>query len=179
MILDEIIYRKINPNEAKLYRKIRLECLKNYPNRFGSSYEQQKQKPKLGFENYIEKSHPEKFVVGAFYQNKIIGICGFHRHNDKRCKHRGEIIQMYVKESNQGNGIGFNLLQKTIDEGFKINGLTQIELGVVTNVKAACRIYEKAGFKEAGLLKNFFYVNDDSNGSYLDERLMVLFKENR
>lgn len=80
---------------------------------------------------------------------------------------------MYVQPNYQGNGIGLKLLDATIKEAFQIQGLEQIELGVMSNIKAACRTYEKAGFQEYGLQKNVFKTENFT----CDQRFMVLFKK--
>ncbi len=169
---NNIEYRKIRPEETEAYRAIRLESLKEYPNSFGSVYAQQVDKPKLGLQPQIEERNPERFIVGAFDQNKLIGLCGFVRLADMRCRHRGEIIQMYVKNEYQGKNIGFQLLQATIEKAFLLAGLEQIELGVMTHVPSACRLYEKSGFVEMGVQKNYLRQGDFVS----DHRLMILNK---
>ena len=111
--MKKIEYRKLRSSESKKYRFLRLESLEKYPNSFGSKYEEQKQREKLAFENFIEQSNPECFIIGAILQDKLIGICGFYRHTDIDCNHRGEIIQMYVQPEYQGNQIVIALICKS------------------------------------------------------------------
>jgi len=120
---ENIEYRKLESNESKKYRFLRLESLEKYPNSFGSKYVEQKQREKLTFENYIENSNSECFIVGAFDHDDLISFCGLHRLKDENCRHRGEIIQMYVQPIHQGKQIGFNLLKQTIAEAFKTGGI--------------------------------------------------------
>lgn len=170
--MDKIDYRKLKPNESKYYRFLRLESLEKYPNSFGSKHEDEKQKGKLAFENYIETSDPDCFIVGAIFQDTLVAICGFHRLKDDR-NHLGEIIQMYVQPKHQGNQIGFNLLRATITAAFEIIGLEQIELQVITDLKAVNKIYEKIGFQECGLQQRSYKKEE----VYYDLRSMVLFRE--
>lgn len=46
-------YRLLNNNEFFLYRFIRLECLKEYPNNFGPSYSEEADSVTLKFSQYI------------------------------------------------------------------------------------------------------------------------------
>lgn len=169
----QLTYRKLKPNETGLYRLLRLESLKEYPDNFGSDYEAQKSKPKLGFEAYIEQESIDKFILGAFDNDKLVSICGFYRQQDSRSNHRGEIIQMYVKPNYQGRHIGQTILQTTIETAFELKGMEQIELGVFSNSKVALKIYDKAGFKQYGLHKNCLKSND----GYIDLSLMVLHRD--
>ena len=165
-----IQYRKLISNDSKLYRDLRLESLKEYPDSFCSSYADQVVKPKLAFETYIEQGHSDKIIIGAFLEDRSIGICGFYRTDEGRSEHRGEIIQMYVKPDFQGKNIEQTLLQATLDEAFALPDLEHIELGVLTNGQAANRVYERAGFQEYGLQKNFF----KKGNAYSHQRLMVI-----
>lgn len=168
----EIRYRKLTSQESGLYRTIRLECLKNAPEYFGSTYDEQIALPKLAFESYIEAQTPDKFTVGAFDEDKLIGICSVSLETRKKTKHIGEIIQMYVKPEYKGNKIGLHLLQTAMQAAFANPDIEQLLLSVVTTNEPANRVYDEAGFKEYGRLKNNF----KADGSYMDQRLMVYYR---
>lgn len=70
-------YRRIKANESTAYRAIRLESLQSYPNSFGSSFEEQKQKKKLGFEQYIEKLIPKISLWVLFMSISLLGFVVF------------------------------------------------------------------------------------------------------
>jgi len=167
-----IVYRKLQPGDSGIYREIRLESLKNDPDGFGSSYEDEVKAAKLGYETYIEEQTAGRFVFGAFDDEKLIGICGYYQETSKKIRHRGTIIQMYVNRNYRGQKIGRTLLEKTIAEAFANKEVELLVLGVVTENKSAHFIYEQAGFKEYGLLRNLLKEGD----KYFDERLMVLYR---
>ncbi|WP_456437151.1 GNAT family N-acetyltransferase [Psychroserpens sp.] len=168
----DIKIRKLLPNESNSYRVLRLECLKNYPKNFTSNYQDEKAKPKLLFQPYIETSDLNNFVIGAFQNNNLVGICGFNRHERTKVNHSGIIIQVYVNPEYQGNSIGLNIVKSTLDEAFKINGIEQIEIDVITVNKNAAKIYEKIGFETYGIQNNFLKIDD----SYYDHKMMMIFK---
>ena len=169
----DITYRRLSTIDLEQYRSIRLESLKEYPDSFGASYEDQKNKKKLGFEEYIEQELPDKFIVGAFDNAQLLGICGFFRKENSKRMNAGEIIQMYVKPKFQSNKVGYWLLQAVLVEAFKIAEIENIELGVFANNQNANTLFDNAGFEEYGFKEN--YVND--NGARLDRRLMVLSRD--
>ncbi|PCH96753.1 MAG: GNAT family N-acetyltransferase [Bacteroidetes bacterium] len=168
-----ITYRKLSSKDLVDYREIRLESLKEYPDSFGASYEDQKIKKKLGFEEYIEQEHPDKFIVGAFDNTQLVGICGFFREDNAKRMNAGEIIQMYVKSKYQSNKVGYWLLQATLDEALRIKEIDNVELGVYASNQSANTLCEKAGFEEYGFKENQF--ND--RGTQLNRRLMVLSRD--
>jgi RimJ/RimL family protein N-acetyltransferase len=145
----KISYRKLGPVDARQYRGIRLESLKLYPESFGSTFEEQSKLPKLMFEKSLEQPVDDRFVIGAFDQKTLIGICGFIPFvldNSLGFSNAGEIIQMYVRSAYSGRKIGLGLVKAVIDEAFKISGLEQIVLGVQEGNMSAIRVYEQAGF---------------------------------
>ena len=73
----KISYRKLGSAETRQYREIRLESLKLHPESFGSTFEEQSKLPKLMFEKALEQPVDDRFVIGAFDQKVLIGICGF------------------------------------------------------------------------------------------------------
>jgi len=170
-IMNEITYRILQPADAPAYRAIRLEALRLFADNFGSSYEDESAKPKLAFETYIEQQTPGKFIVGAFDNNVLIGICGFARQDAKKTQHGGTIIQMYVNAQYSGKGYGLALLQTTVQRAFSLPGVEQLILGVVGANINAIKIYERAGFTAVGVWPNYFMLD---NGQYLNQVLMVL-----
>jgi ribosomal protein S18 acetylase RimI-like enzyme len=146
----DITYRKLGAADSKLYRVIRLESLREFPESYGSVYEEQRQLPKLRFEEILEEPVDASFMVGAFDRGTLIGICGFLPFipsDEHGFQNAGVIIQVYVKSSYSGRKVGVNLVKAVIDEAFKLPDIEQILLEVVNNNAAAIRVYEQAGFQ--------------------------------
>ena len=170
--MSKITFRKLLSADSQSYRAIRLECLKNFPQYFGTSYDEQIILPKLAYELYIESGDSNHFTVGAFDGDALIGICSFNRDGRGKVKHIGEIVQMYVKPEYAGQKVGLRLIEAMIAEAFSDESVEQLLLNVVTTNVSANRVYEQAGFVEYGRLKNNFKYN----GTYADQRMMVLFR---
>jgi len=168
----DIQIRKLLPNESISYQELRLQCLKNYPKYFTTNYKDEKTKKKLFFQPHIEKSDTNIFVIGAFNNNNLIGISGFKRHDRKKINHGGIIIQVYVNPEYQGKNIGSNIIKHTLNEAFKLNGIEQIEIGVISINDNAEKIYKKMGFEEFGLQKNYLKIDS----VYYDHKMMMIFK---
>lgn len=168
----DITIRKLKPEESNSYRDLRLQCLKNYPLNFTSNYDNEKGKHKLFFQSAIEEGDINNFVLGAFYNNSLIGISGFNRYERKKIAHKGRIIQVYVNRDYQAKQIGLRLIKSTIKEAFKLKGIEQIEIDVIASNHKAEKLYKKLGFTEYGTQKNFMKVNN----TYFDHKMMMLFK---
>lgn len=137
-------YRPLQPEESKIYRAIRLESLKKYPESFGASYEEALKTEKFRIESDIEDQTPERFVYGAFTDQQLIGICVFVKGENKT----GNIYQMYVKKDFQGQNIGFGLIQAVINEVKNRFNTIEILLEVTSGNDQAFYLYRKIGFKE-------------------------------
>jgi len=169
----KVTYRLLQPSEAKDYRRLRLESLQFFPNSFGANYEEQKAKKQLAFETYIKEQTPDKFIMGAFSNTTILGICGFYRNTDQREQHKGAIIQMYVSASYRGQQIGTSLLVTTLEKAFQIKEVEHINLGVYANNEAAVHLYKKAGFTTYGVEKNCMKIGE----KYMDLIEMVIRRD--
>lgn len=167
-----ITIRKLQPQESPLYREVRLACLKNIPQFFGYTYEEEILNPKLKFEAFIESDTREHFMFGAFDQEKLIGIAGFERMKRQRDRHRGELVQVYVDANYRGQNLGEKLVRRVLEHAFTLAGLEQAQLSVVAGNKTAIALYEKLGFKTFAVQPKYFKVGE----TYLDQQFMLLFK---
>jgi len=168
----EVVYRKLKPDETGIYRQIRLECLRQFPDWFGSTYEESIKLEKLHGEKIIEQAKPEKFILGAFSGDALIGICACSRELRRKTGHRAEITQVYIKPEFQGKKIGEGMIRAMIKEAFLDEEVEQLELGVETTNASAIGLYEKVGFEHCGHIKHYF----KDRGRYFDEYLMILYR---
>ncbi len=169
----QIVYRKLNNNEAQDFRRVRLECLKTFPESFGTLYKDEAEKPKLYFEEVIEQDLVDIFFLGAFSGDDLIGIAGFVRGNRTKTRHRGEIVSMYVNPDFHGQKVGENLLRALLKAVFDLDDIESIELTVVADNDSAVRLYERIGFETFGVQKNYFKLGE----KYWNQRFMQLTKE--
>lgn len=142
----KLITRILEPNESKLYREIRLDSLREYPEYFGSKYEEQAKLTKLYFEKIIEENSPSGIMAGIFDKDEIVGICGV-TFETKVTQNAGEIIQMYIKRTYQGNRLGGKLLECIYENIKKDKNIEHLILGVDKNNIAAIKTYYNFGFQ--------------------------------
>jgi ribosomal protein S18 acetylase RimI-like enzyme len=168
-----IIIRKLQSHESSIYREIRLACLKNVPEHFGSTYEEEVKIQKLKFETHIENESHDHFMFGAFDDKKLIGLAGFDRMERRRARHRGEVVHMYVDPDHRGQNVGEALLRGLLDHVFGLDGIEQAQLSVIAGNDRAIKLYEKVGFRTFGMQPGYFKVGDE----YTDQQFMQLFKK--
>lgn len=168
----DIHFRRLLPPDAPAYRALRLECLQEFPYNFGTDYASQVALPKLYMEEQIERQNPDLFAVGAWDGDRLIGIAGLSRDTALHRRHIGLVIQVYVQAAYSGHRVGLRLMQALIAEAWRVEGLEQLTLEVVTSSPHAIYMYGQAGFEQMGFHKDFLKVGD----RYEDAVMMVLFK---
>lgn len=88
--------------------------------------------------------------VVATVEGDIVGYCGMWG-----CAGEGQIYNVCVTKEMRGKGIGGALFRGFLDEGINA-GLNAFTLEVRVSNESAIRLYEKCGFENAGIRKNFY-----------------------
>jgi RimJ/RimL family protein N-acetyltransferase len=156
--------RLLNIDDLDEYKSLRLEALKQVPEAFGSSYEEEV--------NYSQKDWEMSFytsnIFGAFIDGLLVGSAGFYRLNTQKTKHRGALFGMYVKPTSRGQGVASALVDIIITHAQLY--VSQIHLACVTTNLTAVKLYEKHGFKIYGTEPRALKIGD----AFFDEHLMSL-----
>ncbi|MDQ0199593.1 GNAT family N-acetyltransferase [Neobacillus ginsengisoli] len=161
--------RLLNQEDAKEYRKIRLEALKNNPEAFSSSFEEEKEFP---VENYESRLQSEvSFTFGVFEKEQLIGVGTLLKEQKSKLKHRANIVAMYVSPLKRGMGIGKSIMQAAIQKAKDAEEIEQINLCVVSTNMSAKKLYTSLGFKTFGIEQKALKID----GRYFDDEYMVLF----
>lgn len=162
--------RLLHECDAEVYRVIRLEALKNHPEAFSSSYEQEHVRP---IEQFRERFRNEgAYTFGAFDHEALVGIVTLVRESYDKLRHRANIVGMYVKSEKRGQGIGKLLVNTALHRARQIEGLEQVYLSVISSNVSAKKLYLTCGFQVFGTEKNALKLGENN---YFDEDHMVIF----
>jgi len=164
----DIYVRKLTPEDAALYRSIRLEGLKESPEAFGSTFEAEFTKPLAWFFDRLSSS----VVFGAIrdakiLDAKILGVAGFAVRDGEKEEHKGLLWGIYVRPDARGAGVARRLVEAVI--AYARARVELIQLSVVVGNEQARRLYARLGFVEYGIEKNSLKYC----GRYYDEILMA------
>ena len=88
-------------------------------------------------------SEPNGGLILASINNKIVGVAGIRRFENKDC----ELKRMYVKKDYRNSGIGRLMLEYAIKLAKKLN-YDRIKLDTHDSMKIAIKLYLDYGFKE-------------------------------
>jgi len=170
-----LLIRELTETDAKLFWSLRLRALKESPEAFGASYEEEINTPidKLisHYNNDFIFPTKENFILGAFNENNdMAGVVGFCREKRKKLKHKANVWGMYVVPELRQTGIGKSLLLELLNKAKLLDELEQIILGVVSSNTCAKKLYEALGFKTYAVELNALKIGEQ----YFDDDLMVL-----
>ena len=161
--------RRLTSEDAVQYRALRLRSLQENPEAFLVTYDSEVSKPIEDTQNKLQLSS-HRFTLGSFDKNELVGMVTFIREQHLKTIHKGNIYAMYVSPPYRGHKIGKALIKELVQRASALDGLEQIGLTVISENKAAKRLYSSLGFTVCGVEKNALKYK----GQYWDEERMVL-----
>jgi RimJ/RimL family protein N-acetyltransferase len=170
MTQSRVTLRELRANDAQDFWELRLQGLQEEVEAFTSSYEESKQRP---LSTVAESLHATEnsFVLGAFVDDKLVGMAGFRRDNDSyKVRHKGLIWGVYVKPQHRGIGLAKKLLLAAIEKSRSLGGIELVHLGVNAANLPVKKLYESVGFRTWGCEPRALKIAD----RYVDEERMML-----
>ncbi len=147
--------RRLNPEDAVLYKALRLEALQNHPEAFGSDYEAEKDRP---VDQYATRFQSEQTATfGAFHEAQLV-----------KMRHRANLFAMYVTPRARKQQVGRQLVQEALRALEERPWIEQVHLSVVRTNEAAKALYRSLGFESYAIEPRALKVDD----TYHDEELM-------
>ena len=141
--------RFLTPEDAVEWRRLRAEARERDPEAFSSSLEEHSRLSLDEVKNRLGATG-DSFVAGAFEDERLVGMAGFHRETGPKVRHKGRVWGVYVTASKRGRGLGRDLMRKILERVARIEGLDQIHLSVTETQAAALKLYHSLGFETFG-----------------------------
>jgi ribosomal protein S18 acetylase RimI-like enzyme len=158
----------LTAKDAEEYRAFRLCGLREHPEAFRSSFEEESAKD-------IEETRQRLMSVklfGAFdAADRLVGAVGLRCQTGIKTRHIADVIAMYVVPESAGKGVGKALLLALIEHARSLPGVLQLVLTVTDSNERAKRLYEEAGFRVFGIEPRAIRVVE----RYFDKAHMILF----
>ncbi|MFZ9469668.1 MAG: GNAT family N-acetyltransferase, partial [Rickettsiales bacterium] len=125
----------IDSNQLNSFINLRLEALKNEPNNFLSTFEEEIKYSNLDWQQKLQNS----FWFGFFQENNLIAMISFEIAKKNKINHTAEIGGLYIKHSHRNLGIATKLI-KFVEYFAKQKNILQIYLGCNFNNKIAINL---------------------------------------
>ena len=161
--------RYLNADDAGEWLRLRLEALKGDPEAFGASFEEYQA---LSPEEVKRRlwSSSDAFVVGAFDEDRLVGMAGFYRDQGIKSRHKGHVWGVYVTAAARGKHVGRRLIERLLERAWTVKGVEQILISVTSTQAAAMALYRSLGFEPFGREPRALKVN----GRFIDEEHMLM-----
>jgi len=161
MANEQIEIRRLTKEDAQAFYRLRLEALEREPWAFSASPQEHRA---------MTLDADRSFVLGAWYEDRLVGMAGFFQEEGPKTRHKGRIWGVYVTQEWRSKGIARVLLSEIIGRAQARPDLEQITLSVATSQAPAKHLYEALGFEVYGCEARAIKADD----GYVDEDLMVL-----
>lgn len=109
-------------------------------------------------------------IFAVYHHEQMIGFCNGRSYKDIKRKHRAD-LGVFLLPDFRGYGLGMKMMEVLIENMKKFSNIKIIELDVMTNNITAMKMYEKLGFKSAGIFPNAFIL---PSGEVSDNMRMYL-----
>lgn len=162
--------RPLESSESELFHAFRLRGLRECPEAFGSTYEEESAETPETVRGRFPCAE-DNFVLGAFGPDgRLVGVAGFYRDKHLKLRHKGTVWGMYVDPSERGRGVGRALLAAVVGRAGRLAGVERVALSVTVGVEAARRLYLAQGFRVYAVEEKAM----KKDGVYYDLEHMVL-----
>jgi RimJ/RimL family protein N-acetyltransferase len=150
--------RRLTEADAGEYHQLRLRGLREHPDAFTSSYEEERERPLAWAKARVVA--PRTIVLGAFAEATLVGVLGMSVDPRAKIRHIGQVFGMYVAPEHAGRGVGKQLLDACIAQARSSPEIEQLQLTVTETNKRAKALYERAGFRAFGIACNAVKVEE-------------------
>ncbi len=154
-----MLVRRLIPADATLYRSLRLRALREHPDAFTSSWEDDREQPVEAAAARLAKHA----FWGAYEAGELYGFVGLERETRAKNSHKASVVGMYVAPEVAGRGAGRALLAALLAHA-RADGLQSLVLTVTQGNAAATHLYESVGFRSFGIEPDAIRVAGRSYG---------------
>jgi ribosomal protein S18 acetylase RimI-like enzyme len=158
------LIRRLGQGDLPLFRALRLKALRQHPNAFGSSFEEEQ-----GSDLARMIGDAPSATYGGFVENRLVASTGLIVSPKIKQCHKGHVVGVYVAPPWRRTGVAGALLDQIVLDA-RASGLILLTLSVTAGNTAARLLYLRAGFEVYGTEPLSLRVGTD----YLDEDLMAL-----
>ena len=153
---------RLLPEDAEPYQALRLRGLREHPEAFTSSFEEDQTRPLSAALTRIAHSPdlPHDAFFGAWKDQQLLGVVGVQGRYRKKKRHTATVVGTFVAPELRGQGAGSALMAVLLAHARACQELMQLDLTVTEGNDHARRLYERFGFEAWGVYPNAVLVGE-------------------
>ena len=150
------LVRRLHESDAAAYHALRIRALREHPDAFTSSFEEEQGRPLAWAEARLRDDafRPHDFFLGAFADGALAGIVGLQGRYRPKERHNATVVGMFVAPELAGRGLGRALMNELLARSRALADLSQLDLTVTEANHAAQALYAGCGFTVFGRQPN-------------------------
>ncbi len=160
------VVRRLGPEDAALFRSLRLEARLSDPDAFRASFAEEAAKPLAWFRDRLIG---DPVFVAVVADGEMAGMAGFTPDGGSRDGPKGRVWTVYVKRSWRARGVGEALVRAVVEHAKSI--VPDLHLSCTASNRAARALYERVGFRLVSIEAD---VTNEVSGQLRDEAHYVL-----
>jgi ribosomal protein S18 acetylase RimI-like enzyme/ketosteroid isomerase-like protein len=144
--------RVLGRADAARFRALRLAALRESPEAFGSTYEEDLLLTDDVVAARLEEATtaPRRVGLGAVDGDRLVGFVGCVQEAKLKSRHKAFVWGMYVEPAVRGRGVGRALLRELVARVGRWDGVSRVTLSVVERAGPARALYRSVGFTRFG-----------------------------
>jgi len=165
--------RPMHMADLPAYKGLRDAMLARHPEAFTSDYETELQRDADSYRGRLSGGNGGHclFTLLAWVGPELVGAISCEHEARLKVRHIAHIVGMMVRDDLHGQGLGRQLLSRTLTLLRGEPVLELVTLSVTSSNTAAVKLYERCGFQRHGRLPGAIRLAD---GRILDKDLMSL-----
>lgn len=166
--------RMMKPEDAEMFRSVRLEALKEAPLDFESSYDAEAQMllPEL------KRLMGQHAIVGGFLGGQLKGFAIIDAVRLPRLAHRARVSSVFVTRDVRGTGAAESMMKWMLKEFSRYFSLYRI--GVREDNERAIAFFKKMGFEPMGVEPQAMFLGmKDGEPQYVNELQMACVRQRK
>ena len=156
--------RVLGPEDAPLWRSLRLEMLREAPTAYGSRYAEWVERPLSDWAEALRRV----LYVASFDGAEPVGAMGCARQTGQSARHRATLIAVWLRPGYRGSGRAEVMLDRVVELASG-QGVMQLELAVEAWNVRAVGFYRRSGFVRMGMQPRAFL----HDGIFYDQVVML------
>ncbi len=149
--------RLLTEDDAPAYQALRLRALREHPDAFGQSFEEEQTQSLEQVARQLCGGLPHSFTLGALVAEQLVGIVTLSRFARRKTRHKAMLGGMYVAPEARGQGVGRALVATVIARAQAMDGLEDLTLAVTvgnpaarafTSARGLCRMASSHGISK-------------------------------
>jgi RimJ/RimL family protein N-acetyltransferase len=144
---------RLHPVHAEAYQALRLRGLRDHPEAFTSSFEEDQGRPLSVSRSRLTASAdlPHDAFFGAWQAQQLLGVVGLQGRYRMKERHTATVVGTFVPSEWRGLGVGHALMQALLEHARACPDLRQLDLTVTEGNDPARCLYERLGFSTWGI----------------------------